>query len=46
VAARACQNRQDVKLTNNDEELENWNDDDGVHKDNYVASKAGSDQDL
>lgn len=45
MAARACQ---DVRVTNDDEEMENWTDeDDGVHVQCVcVATEAGSDQNL
>lgn len=38
MAARACQDIQDVKVTNDDEERENWSDDDVAHKGNEVQS--------
>lgn len=36
MAARVCQDTQDVKVTNDDEEKENWSDDDEAHKGNEV----------
>lgn len=36
MAAQACQDTQDVKVTNDDEEKGNWSDDDEAHKGNGV----------
>lgn len=38
MAARACRDTQDVKVTNDDEEKENWSDDDEAHKGDEVQS--------